>query len=295
MTTGPRVVAIGGGHGLSASLAAARRYAGDLTAVVTVADDGGSSGRLRAAFGIPAPGDLRRCLVALGDPSSPWTAAAEHRFGAGELEGHALGNVMMAGLVEQTGSLMRALELMAAILGVTGRVLPATTEPVVLKACVGTREVEGQLAVQNSVGITSVSLVPEDAEPPAAALEALARADQVVIGPGSLFTSVLAVVAVRRLREALAATPARRVYVCNLGLEPETTGYAVADHVRALLDHGLEPDVVVCHPGALAAGRVPVPCVEAPVARPGTAVHDPALLGAVLAGLTAAGAPRPSG
>jgi uncharacterized cofD-like protein len=285
MAARPRVVAIGGGHGLSASLAAARRYAGDLTAVVTVADDGGSSGRLRAAFGIPAPGDLRRCLVALGDPSSPWAAAFEHRFGAGELEGHALGNVMMAGLIEQTGSLMRALDLMAGILGVTGRVLPATTVPVVLMASAGTVQVEGQLAVQNTAGITRVCLVPEDPEPPADAVAAVAAADQVVIGPGSLFTSVLAVVAVPRLRAAMAATAARRVYVCNLMPERETDGYGVADHVHALIDHGLVPDVVVCHPGALPAVDVPVPCVEAPVAVPGSSVHDPALLGGVLAGL----------
>lgn len=283
---GPRVVAIGGGHGLSSSLAAARRYAGDLTAVVTVADEGGSSGRLRAAFGIPAPGDLRRCLVALGDPSSPWATAFEHRFGAGELEGHALGNVMMAGLIEQTGSLMRALDLMAGILGVTGRVLPATTEPVVLKAAAGAFEVEGELAVRDTTGITRVSLVPADPEPPADAVAALLDADQVVIGPGSLFTSVLAVVAVPRLREALATTPGRRVYVCNLRAERETDGYGVGDHVRALVDHGLVPDVVVCHPGALPTGAVPVPCLEAPVAVPGAAVHDAALLGGVLAGLS---------
>lgn len=283
--TGPRVVAVGGGHGLSASLAAVRRYAGDVTAIATVADDGGSSGRLRAAFGIPAPGDLRRCLVALGDPSSPWAAALEHRFGAGELAGHALGNVMMAGLIEQTGSLMTALDLMAGILGVDGRVLPATTEPVVLKASAGSREVEGELAVRQTGGITRVSLVPDDPEPPAAALDAIARADQVVLGPGSLFTSVLAVVAVPRLRAALATAPGRRVYVCNLREELETSGFLVADHVRALLAHGLRPDVVVCHPGALGTGDVPAPCVEAPVAAPGAAVHDPDLLAGVLAGL----------
>jgi uncharacterized cofD-like protein len=279
------VVAVGGGHGLSASLAAARRYAGHLTAVVTVADDGGSSGRLRAAFGIPAPGDLRRCLVALGDPSSPWAAAFEHRFGAGELEGHALGNVMMAGLIEQTGSLMQALDLMAGILGVEGRVLPATTEPVVLKAAAGAVEVEGELAVRNTAGITRVSLVPPDPAPPADAVAAVEAADQVVVGPGSLYTSVLAVVAVPRLRAALAATRARRVYVCNLRPERETDGYGVGDHVRALVDHGLRPDVVVCQPGALPKGRLDVPCVEAAVAEPGAAVHDVALLGGVLEGL----------
>src|SRR5205823_8872732 len=122
----PRVVALGGGHGLAASLQAARRYAADLQAIVSVADDGGSSGRLRAAFGIPPPGDLRRCLVALADPASPWTSAFEYRFDAGELEGHAFGNLVIAGLAEATGDFELALIEAGRALGAAGRVLPAT-------------------------------------------------------------------------------------------------------------------------------------------------------------------------
>ena len=211
-----RVVALGGGHGLAASLSAIRRYASDVTAIVSVADDGGSSGRLRSAFGIPPPGDLRRCLVALADADSLWADAFEHRFTAGELEGHALGNLMIAGLAATTGDFELALDEAGRLLGAVGRVIPATREPVVLKAVVraadgdGAADVEGQVAVGNSGRIAGVWLVPADPEPTPAALDALAAADQVVIGPGSLFTSVLAVVAVPAIREALAATRARR-------------------------------------------------------------------------------------
>jgi uncharacterized cofD-like protein len=283
---------LGGGHGLAATLSAARRYAGDLSAIVSVADDGGSSGRLRAAFGIPAPGDLRRCLVALANPASPWTAAFEHRFDGGELDGHAFGNIVIAGLAEATGDFELALAEAGRVLGASGRVIPATREPVTLKAEVraadgnGAASIEGQVAVQESAGIARVWLVPSDPEPPPAALEALAAAHQVVIGPGSLFTSVLAVIAVPALREALAATPGRKVYVCNLRPQhPETAGYDVAAHVDALRAHGLEVDVVLCHPGSLPRGLTDAPCVERLIANPDGSAHDPAQLAAALSDL----------
>jgi uncharacterized cofD-like protein len=285
LTTGPAVVALGGGHGLSATLRAARRYAGDITAVVSVADDGGSSGRLRSAFGIPAPGDLRRCLVALADDSL-WTGLFEHRFGAGELEGHAFGNLLIAALADYTGDFEVALHETGRLLGLEGRVFPATREPVVLKAEVEGTSVEGQVAVSNSGRISGISVIPPDARTPAGALEAIAAADQIVVGPGSLFTSVLAVVAVPAIREALAAAPGRKVYVCNLRPQvPETEGFDVADHVAALADHGLEVDVVLCHPGALPMGDGDVACVEEPVAAPDLSEHDPALLAEALSRL----------
>ena len=290
--SGPRVVALGGGHGLAATLAAARRYASDVAAIVSVADDGGSSGRLRAAFGIPAPGDLRRCLVALADPESPWTTAFEHRFDRGGLEGHALGNIVIAGLAEAIGDFEMALSEVGRVLGAVGRVIPATREPVILKAEVrspdglGGHWVQGQVAVQESSGIAVVSLVPADPQPPTAALEALAAADQIVVGPGSLFTSILAVAAVPALREALAASKAHKVYVANLRQqEPETTGYDVAAHVDALAGHGLEVDVVLRDPGALERGSLTVPCIDRPVARPDFSAHDPVRLATALADL----------
>ena len=289
---GPRVVALGGGHGLAATLRAARHYASDIAAIVSVADDGGSSGRLRAAFGIPPPGDLRRCLVALADEESPWTTAFEYRFAGGGLEGHAFGNLVIAGLAEATGNFDAALAEAGRVLGAVGHVIPATREPVVLKAEVLAPDgsaglwVEGQVAVGQARRIAGVALVPADPEPPEAALEALAAADQVVVGPGSLFTSVLAVVAVPAIREALAAAAAQKVYVCNLRPQvPETEDFDVAAHVAALRAHGLEVDAVLCHRGALPAGDLAVPCVERDVARDDGLAHDPARLAAALADL----------
>ncbi len=284
----PRVVAIGGGHGLAASLRAARRYAGAVTGIVAVADDGGSSGRLRQSLGVPPPGDLRKCLVALADDGLAVTRAFEHRFGAGELEGHALGNLVLAGLWEETGDLIAAVDEAARILGVTGRVLPATCETVVLKGDVGGQAVEGQVALQNSGAIRRISLVPADPAAPPDALEALATADQVVIGPGSLYTSVLAAAVVPALRDAIAVTTGRVVYVCNLRpQEPETAGHTVADHVEALAAHDVRVDVALVHQplAGMALGDVTVPVHAADLARPNGLAHDPEKLAAALADL----------
>lgn len=287
--TGPRVAAVGGGHGLAATLAAARRYAGDITAIVAVADDGGSSGRLRDAIALPPPGDLRKCLVALAADDSLLVRSLDHRFAAGELEGHALGNLLITGLADATGDFVAALDEVGRLLGAVGRVLPATLEPVVLKAEAGGDEVAGQVAVSNAVGITRVSLTPPDPPVAPGVVDALVAADQVVIGPGSLYTSILAAAAVPGVRDALAATSARKVYVCNLAPEvPETAGYRAVDHVDALRAHGLEVDVVVCHPGGLDDTGLPargIEVVERPVARASGLAHDPALLAGVLAEL----------
>jgi uncharacterized cofD-like protein len=284
-------VAIGGGHGLAASLRAARRYAAAVTGVVSVADDGGSSGRLRQTMGIPPPGDLRRCLAALSD-NPLWATALEHRFDAGELSGHALGNLLIAGLADVLGDFQSALDEVACLVGARGRVLPATIDPVVLKAEVerpaggaGT-EVEGQVAVQNSSRITRVSVLPDNPRVPPAAVEAIRTADQVVIGPGSLYTSVLAAVVVPAIRVALSTTTAQRVYVCNLGPQvPETEGYSVASHVEALRRHDVDIDVVLRHPGALPAGQLTVESVERDVARDNGLAHDPEKLARALAEL----------
>jgi uncharacterized cofD-like protein len=279
-------VAIGGGHGLAATLQAVRRYAGEITAIVSVGDDGGSSGRLREAFGIPAPGDLRRCLVALGDPESVWASVYEHRFAAGELEGHPVGNLLLTGLLEVTGDLTEALDEAGRLVGAVGRVLPATTVPVVLKAAAAGGDVEGQVAISDQGRISALSIVPPDPEPPLAALAALAAADQIILGPGSLFTSVLAAAIVPRIREAIAASPARLVYVCNLRPQvPETSGYDVAGHCEALMAHGIEPDVVLYDPAALAVGVLPVEGVAADLAVANGLAHDPAKLAAALAEL----------
>ena len=292
---GPAVVALGGGHGLAVALRAIREYAGSITAIVSVADDGGSSGRLRRDHGVAAPGDVRRCLVALAEDDSVWAAAFEHRFSGGELDGHALGNLVIVGLAETLGHLPRALDEAGRLLGVVGTVLPATLEPVELKAEVQhpeqatTTQVAGEVAVANSHNIRRVELVPTDAAAPPDAVAAIAAADQVVIAPGSLYTSIVPVVCVRALREAIVATPARVVQVANLGPQlPETAGLDATDHLAAVLDHGARVDTFLYEEGGVLAvdeGRIRVWGVE-PVSgsmasRNGHS-HDPARLASML-------------
>ena len=201
--TGGKVVAIGGGHGLAQTLRAARVYASEITAVVSVADDGGSSGRLRELLGIPAPGDLRRCIGALLPEPSPLSDALEYRFASGELTGHAFGNLLIAAFASVTGDFVSGVEKACRVLGAIGRVLPATEIPVVLKAQTAFGEIIGQVRVKESEEIATVSLVPPDPDPPRAVIEAIGEADQIVLGPGSLFTSVLAACVVPAVRDAL--------------------------------------------------------------------------------------------
>lgn len=288
---GPSVVAIGGGHGLATSLAAIRRYAGRITAVVSVADDGGSSGRLRELLGIPAPGDLRKCLGALLPTSSPLGRCLEHRFvGGGELDGHAFGNLLIAALAATLGDFVSGMQEACRVLGTVGTVLPATTGPVVLKAEAEGAELEGQVRIMATSGVTHVSLVPPDAPAPPAVLEAITHADQVVLGPGSLYTSVLAALAAPAVGAAVASSAARVVYVANLREQPpETAGYDVARHVEALAAHGVRPDVVICDVAAIALGQPPewtaIVC-ERLAARRGLA-HDESLLADALSRLVA--------
>jgi uncharacterized cofD-like protein len=277
----PRVVAIGGGHGLAATLRAAKRYAADLAAVVSVADDGGSSGRLREALGIPAPGDLRKCLVALAADDNPLARAFEHRFE----DGHALGNLVIAALAAETGGFVEALAAAGRAVQAAGRVLPATESPVVLKAEAAAGAVHGQVNVSEAGRIAHVSLVPPDARPGAGVVEAIERADQIVIGPGSLFTSVLAALVVPEITEALARTRATKVYVCNLRTQPpETAGYDVAAHVEALVAHRVDPDVVLFDPACLPVGQLAANGVQASLTGEGPG-HDPAKLASALADL----------
>jgi len=285
----PRVVAVGGGHGTAVTLRAVRRYTTSVTAVVSVADDGGSSGRLRELLDVVALGDMRKCLVALAEDSSVLARAFEHRFIDGELAGHALGNLVLAGLVEATGDLVAGVDAAAQLLGAVGRVLPATSETVVLKAEAGGGEVAGQVAVAAAGRIHRVSLVPGDPTAPPEAVAALDDADQVVIGPGSLYTSLLAAVAVPGITRALANTGAQKVLVCNLRPQvPETEGYDVAAHVVALRQHGVEVDVVLVDTRCgLALGPVGPPVVDRPLAGPNGLVHDPARLAGALADLLA--------
>ena len=300
----PQVVAVGGGHGLAATIRAARRYAGRTTAVVATADDGGSTGRLRDAMALPAPGDVRHCLVAMaaddsGDGAAPLMDALEYRFEGTDVAGHALGNLLLAGLAAVTGDFVAAVDEASRLVGLdpdVARVLPATAEPVVLRASVAGvpgAELTGQVAISRAGSIDRVAVDPGGARAPEAAVDALLDADQIVLGPGSLFTSVLAAAVVADVRHALANSRGRLVYVCNLRAEGiETFGYDVAQHVAALRRHGIEPDVVVTQAGGLplgdlgeAATGAGIEVVQADVARPSGLAHDSAKLAAVLSEL----------
>jgi uncharacterized cofD-like protein len=256
------VVALGGGHGLYASLSALRRVTRQLTAVVTVADDGGSSGRLRREFGVLPPGDLRMALAALcGDDSwgTTWSRVVQHRFtGDGDLGGHAVGNVLIVALWELLGDTVQGLDWVGRLLGAHGRVLPMAAVPLDLAAEVeGAQEgrpdeittVRGQVACATTRGrVRSISLVPAD--PPACteATEAVRAADWVVLGPGSWFTSVLPHLMVPQLAEALHQTPARRLVALNLAPQAgETEGFSPHAHLEVLADHApqLQIDVVL--------------------------------------------------
>lgn len=287
--TGPRVVAIGGGHGLATSLRAVRTYAGHLTAVVATGDDGGSSGRLRAALDMPAPGDLRRCLTAMAADQS-LAAALEHRFGRGELAGHAVGNLVLAGLYDAGHDLLTAAEHVSSWLGIGAdvRVLPATHGPVDMVATTDGGEVRGQVSVEGTPGITKIAMDPPDPSVPTEVLSAIGEADQVILGPGSFFTSVLAAAVVPAIRKAIDVTSGRVVFVANLRAdEVEVAGFDLGRHVDALLAHGIRPDVVLTQQGGLPLGTMPggVELVVADVDRPHGLAHDRELLGRALAEL----------
>jgi len=264
-----RVVAAGGGTGLPRVLAGLaggidpedeRRV--EVTAIVTTADDGGSSGALRRAYGVPATGDVRNCLVALATGANPLAAVFQHRFaGADGLAGHTVGNLVLAALAERLGGFAEAVDAAAALLGVRGRVVPATEEPVELVARLEDgRLVRGETRIARAGGRVSELRFARPAAAPREAIEAVLAADVVVLGPGSLFSSVLASVAGRGMREALRATAATRVLVVNLVTQPgETDGFRASDHVRAARDHlGDAIDVALLHRGSL-----PAPVVAA--------------------------------
>ncbi|WP_163552807.1 gluconeogenesis factor YvcK family protein [Candidatus Frankia alpina] len=301
----PAVVAFGGGHGLAASLAALRQLTSALTAVVTVGDDGGSSGRLRAEFGALPMGDLRMALAALAGPDGPpatWAELFQHRFaGSGPLAGHAVGNLVLIGLAERTGSPVAALDLAAGLLGARGRVLPLSTAGIDIVADVigldpaapgAVTEVRGQAAVATTSGrVAGVRLAPAEPAACAEAVAAAQAADWLVLGPGSLYTSMLPHLLVPGMRRAITTARARTLMVLNLAAQPgETAGYTPQAHLDALRRHvpGLRLDVVIADPSAVpepdplarAAADLGARLHLAPVRVPGAPVHDPARLAA---------------
>ncbi len=255
---GPRVVAIGGGHGLSTLLRGLKEHTRNITAVVTVADDGGSSGRLRESLGILPPGDIRNCLAALSNDEALLTQLFQYRFsGAPELEGHSFGNLFISALTDITGSFEEAVAESGRALSVSGRVLPSTLHDVRLVAdvnlpyLVNEVRVEGESKIPTVAGkVRRVWLEPNN--PPAfpPVLQAILNADLIVVGPGSLYTSLLPNLLVPDLMASIHASRAVKVYVCNIATQTgETDMYSCYDHVRALEEHVGEDifDVVLCN------------------------------------------------
>ena len=241
-----KLVALGGGHGTAVTLRSLRAISPDVTGIVSVADDGGSTGRLRAMLDVAAVGDLRKCLGALSDPLNPLARAFEHRFSAGELEGHTVGNLLLVGLIDALGNLEMAVDAVAAALGVSGSIVPASRDGVVLLASHDQGVTRGQTAVARQSDIHFVSLDPTSPPAPPRALQALQDADAIVIGPGSLYTSVLAACVVPEINRALARSSARKIYVANLrGEDPETLGFSLQDHIDTLAVHGVDPTLVI--------------------------------------------------
>ena len=319
MGTGPRAVALGGGHGLAASLSALRRVTGDLTAIVTVADDGGSSGRLRRDYGVLPPGDLRMALAALcGDDEwgTTWSKVVQHRFGGDrELAGHAVGNLLIVALWDLLGDTVAGLEWVGRLLGTGGRVLPMAAVPLdIVAEVVGANPdrpeeistVRGQAECASTPGqVRSITLLPPD--PPAVpeAVRAVLDAEWVVFGPGSWFTSVLPHLLVPGLASALHGTAARRLVVLNLAPQPgETEGFSPHKHLEVLAGHApaLTVDVVLADTKAAGAGSLAdlekaaamlgARLVTADVAAAdGTPRHDPRLLAGMYAQIFQGGSP----
>lgn len=298
--SGPAVVALGGGHGLAASLSALKLVSDDITAVVTVADNGGSSGRLRDEFDVLPPGDLRMALTALCEESEwghIWRDVLQHRFrGGGDVGGHALGNLLIVALWElHQEDPVAGLDLVGRLLNARGRVLPMAAVPLEIEAEVAgvdpdrpdeVTTVRGQVAVATAHGrVRSIALDPANPPAPEATVRAVERADWVILGPGSWFTSVMPHLMVPALRAALHDTQARRLLTLNVEHAGETAGFSAAQHLETLADHAprLRLDVVLADPGAIddeaglrgAAARLGAEVVVAPVAkrdRPGQ--HD---------------------
>jgi uncharacterized cofD-like protein len=255
---GPRIVAIGGGHGLSTLLRGLKIYTRKLTAIVTVADDGGSSGRLRESFGILPPGDIRNCLAALSNDEQMITQLFKYRFsGAGGLDGHSFGNLFITALADITGSFESAIAESGKVLSVSGRVLPSTLHNVklvadmVLPNSLNQVRVQGESRIPKMAGrVRRVWLEPNDAPAFPPTLKAILSADMIIVGPGSLYTSLLPNLLVQDLLGAIRASRALKVYICNIATQSgETDVYTCHDHIQALEEHVGEDvfNVILCN------------------------------------------------
>ncbi|MEA2023153.1 MAG: uridine diphosphate-N-acetylglucosamine-binding protein YvcK [Actinomycetota bacterium] len=301
----PHVVAVGGGKGLARALRAIRSYAGWIDAIVTVADDGGSSGRLAPDLDIPPPGDIRKALIALTPDVSVWRQLYEYRFEGADVRGHSLGNLIIAALAEIEGSFEGALRSSERLLGAVGSVIPASPWHLELAATIDDREVRGQVNISLARGaVTAMRVLPDDAPVSESAVSAIESADQIVLGPGSLYTSIIAAMVVPGITDAINRSTAPLIYVANtVTQDGETLGMDAVDHLESLIRlTGVRP------PGAIVASDSPV-SVDPPLEAVGIDAeaaatygadlvtadlldetaerpcHDPTRLGAVLRGL----------
>ena len=248
LNLGPKIVAIGGGTGLSTMLKGIKKITNNITAVVTVGDDGGSSGRLRQEMGILPPGDIRNCIAALADDEDLVTKLFQYRFKTGEgLEGHSFGNLFLTALCSITGNMVRAVQESSKVLNIRGRVLPSTLDDMKLSA-----EMDDGTIVQGESNIPETGkkiqklfTTPSDCKPLPEVIQAIKDADLIILGPGSLYTSVIPNLLIKEISEAISKSTAKKIYVCNIMTQPgETTGYTASEHIQAILDHAGYPNIV---------------------------------------------------
>jgi uncharacterized cofD-like protein len=237
---GYKIVCIGGGTGLPNLLRGLKNYTSDITAIVTVADDGGSSGRIRDEMKILPPGDIRNCLLALADTEPLMEMLFQHRFNSGSLKGHSFGNLFLAAMTEMLGDFDLAIKESSKVLAVRGRVLPSTLSDVILEAeYTDGSLIRGESHIPQTLrDISKVRLIPSDAKPLQEAIQAVEEADAIILGPGSLYTSIIPNLLVKDLSEAISNSNAKKIYVVNIMTQSgETTGYSAGDHVQAIIDH----------------------------------------------------------
>lgn len=241
LSRGPRIVTVGGGTGLSVLLSGLKEYTSNITAIVTVADDGGSSGRIRKEFDILPPGDIRNCLVALADASTLMQDLFQFRFDtSSELAGHSFGNLFITVMTRLTGDFEKAIRETSKVLALRGRVIPSTLQKVILTATHtdGSQTVGEKNIPLSRRRIQSVALQPQEVTPTPDALKAIEQAQIIVLGPGSLYTSIIPNLLVRELSQAIASSGALKMYVCNVMTQPgETESYSASEHIRSLLSH----------------------------------------------------------
>ena len=245
---GPKIVAVGGGTGLSTMLKGIKKITNNITAVVTVGDDGGSSGRLRQEMGILPPGDIRNCIAALADDEDLVTKLFQYRFKAGEgLEGHSFGNLFLTALCAITGNMVKAVQESSKVLNIRGRVLPSTLDDMKLSSEMEDGSiVEGESNIpETGKKIKRLFTVPANCKPLPEVIQAIKEADLIILGPGSLYTSVIPNLLIKEISEAISKSSAKKIYVCNIMTQPgETTGYTASDHIQAILNHAGYPNIV---------------------------------------------------